>query len=467
MRLSRVLLCLAAAVLLASGAIAQDLPARCAGLCRADDDGHFVAMADLARPSSALDGDDLLAPVNRSPAGALPPDYSPTDMVNLETMRPTRAWRCTPPRRQCLRREAARAYRRLARAMREAGHSPHVSSAFRAYAVQCSTFARWARPEHGGFCAATTVSALPGHSQHQLGTTIDLFTYAWTGEGDKFRPGFGCSPGGRWIAEHGPEHGFVLPYPLHPDYRAPGSECRASEEGVARIDPRTGYRYEPWHLRYVGIDNAARFREALRASGPGTHGEITVEQWLGGERAIAAPVCDGCNCDRCATFGSEGPCRTPAWVLDDRGRYGAPEHAPRVLGASMRREGERITLEVRVDVAQNTATQPPLLSAGTFYRRGERAVWLDAERRRTFEAIEGTYRIAIGFDRRADWPWHAALVGAERDGLENGFGAAIPATPGELVVRVRMEGVRRGTLVRVGIAHGRSVDGVDWRGRAP
>ena len=113
-------------------------------------------MADVVRGSSPLDGDDLRALVNRSPTGTLPPSYAPRDLVDLETLRPARPFRCTPPGTQCLRRQAAHAFQGLARAMRQAGLSPVVSSAFRRYGVQCSTFLRWARRD--GFCEAASAS---------------------------------------------------------------------------------------------------------------------------------------------------------------------------------------------------------------------------------------------------------------------------------------------------------------------
>lgn len=469
-RKGRALFGVVAALAVVGGAFAQELPARCTDLSRPDDEGRFVAMADLARPESALDGDDLLVVVDRSPEGALPPSYRPDDLVDLATMRPERAWRCTPPARQCLRREAALAYRGLAEAMRAAGHAPHVGSAFRDYRVQCGTFHRWA--ERSDFCEAARASALPGHSQHQLGTTLDLFTYAWTNEGDKFRPGFGCSDGGRWIAEHAHEHGFVLPYPLHADFRAEGSDCAAVGGDEDRRDPRTGYRYEPWHLRYVGRDAAARFRAAWLASGPGTPSEIALDPWLRAEARAAmpvgVPVCDGCNCDRCATFADDGPCETPAWRLDASGARPAPAHPPRVIGATLARDGERVVLEARVVVAPNTTTQGPIVTeaSGAWFRRGAAEVSL-ARGPRRFPPIDGAWRLAIGFDQRDDWPWRVALVREDRDGVENGFDAPIPAAPGELIVRVPMDGVQPGTRVRVGVAAGRGSAAAAWSGTAP
>lgn len=456
---------------LAGGAWAQELPARCTGLCRADRAGHFVSRPDLFVAGGRLTGDDLLAPVDRTPSGTLPPDFAPDDLVDLESMRPMRAHRCTPPAHQCLRREAARAYRSMARAMREAGQSPHVSSAFRAYRVQCSTFLGWA--QDGGFCEATTSSALPGHSEHQLGTTLDLFTYGWTNEGNKFRPGYGCSPGGRWIAEHAHEHGFVLSYPLHPDYRREGSECAAIEGGEERIDPRTGYRYEPWHLRYVGVDAAARFREARQRSGPGTLEEITLGQWLArraGRERTNAPVCDGCNCDRCATVatGDDAPCETPALRLASDGTVLEATEPPRLRSARLSREGGTLLLEARLSVPQNTWTQPPVVSetSAARYRRGTRAALLPEAGPRRYPAMPDAHRLVIGFDRRDDWPWSAALVTTDRDGSPNGLLERIPASPGELTVMVPMDGVSPGTLVRVGLARGRDATEA-FRERAP
>lgn len=421
-----------------------------------------MARADLIRASSSLDGDSLLALVNRSPTGALPPNYAPRDLVDLATGR-TAGWReCTPPRKQCLRREAAGAYRAMAAAMEREGLSPYVSSAFRAYRVQCATFQSWA--DRDGFCATASTSALPGHSQHQLGTTIDLFTREWMEGGNKFRAGYGCSEGGRWLEAHAGEYGFVLPYPLHPDYRRGESSCAAVDGGEERIDPRTGYRYEPWHLRFIGVENARRFERAQADSGPNTPSEITLEQWLRREHGIAeaigAPVCDGCNCDRCATYaaasGNErSPCERPAMVLDEEGRPQPASELPRLLSARLERAGEQVQIVVRVHVPQNTWTQPPIVtsSSGAVFRRGQSAVHLPGRGPRHYPTVEGTWRLVVGFEARGrSWPWRLALVQPSRDGTDNGVNARLPAAPGEIELRVPMEGVTPGTLVRVALA---------------
>lgn len=66
--------------------------------------------------------------------------------------------------------------------------------------------------------------APPGHSQHQLGTTIDFGSIS---------DGFAETPAGKWILRNGWRFGFSLSYP----------EGRTAE---------TGYKYESWHYRYIG-----------------------------------------------------------------------------------------------------------------------------------------------------------------------------------------------------------------------
>jgi LAS superfamily LD-carboxypeptidase LdcB len=76
--------------------------------------------------------------------------------------------------------------------------------------------------------------ARPGHSEHQLGTTIDVTT---EGETDVDQS-WGATPQGQWVATNAHKYGFLLSYP----------------QGATE---RTCYDYEPWHLRYVGRELAA------------------------------------------------------------------------------------------------------------------------------------------------------------------------------------------------------------------
>lgn len=79
-----------------------------------------------------------------------------------------------------------------------------------------------------GQAATDRFSARPGHSEHHTGLAIDL---------NSLKTAFGETPEGKWLAEHCAEYGFILRYP------------KDSEE-------ITGYIYEPWHIRYVGVEFA-------------------------------------------------------------------------------------------------------------------------------------------------------------------------------------------------------------------
>lgn len=128
----------------------------------------------------------------------------------------------------------------LADAARDAGHPIAVQSGYRSYAYQVATFQGWvARSSER---EARKVSARPGHSEHQLGTAVDLRS-----AGDATPPweldDFATTPAGRWLAEHAWEYGFVMSYP----------------KGAA---DETCYSYEPWYYRYVGRDVAAAITES-------------------------------------------------------------------------------------------------------------------------------------------------------------------------------------------------------------
>ena len=81
-----------------------------------------------------------------------------------------------------------------------------------------------------GQAAADRYSARPGHSEHQSGLAIDINSTAFD---------FDQTPEGKWLAAHCAEYGFVIRYP----------------KGKEEI---TGYMYEPWHVRYVGKELAAK-----------------------------------------------------------------------------------------------------------------------------------------------------------------------------------------------------------------
>lgn len=398
-----------------------------------------------------VDGDDLLALVNRSPTGALSPDYAPRDLVDIRDLSPRSAGECDGAH-TCLRHDAAVALRSMLDAMKAAGMPGRVESAFRGFRTQCWVFGGWASKARGGFCEATTQSALPGHSQHQLGTTVDMFTTEWTMSGSVFRDGFGCTPGGKWLEDNSWTFGFVLPYPIDPDDRKDGSLCATRWDHAVPIDPKTGYKHEPWHLRYLGIEAAKSLHEAFLASGPGSPGEITLEQWLRARRDLPGdselPVCDGCACGACATMAAEGdktPCGDASLQLDDAGRAVAPEELPHLVDASVDREKDGVRLvSVKVHVPAHTPTQPPITTdrEPTYEATSSFTAlspYPDTQPHR-YDDLPGAWRVAIEPSPRGQspWPWRASLANADLETTWNRANLLLPSKPGEAVVRVRL-----------------------------
>ena len=236
----------------------------------------FLAPADTR--VAFVNGDDWLAIVNRSPTGALAPDYAPTDLVDLKDGRARTAAECGS-QRECLRRDAAMALHAMFDAMRAEGIEGRVQSAFRGFGTQCWVFDSWARQARGGFCEATEQSALPGHSQHQLGTDARRIHQGVDGRRSSNGPG-GLS---RRLRVHAWRHlarrlrlavrvrGLLS---IHPDDRKGASRCATRTDRPVPIDPKTGYKSEPWHVRYIGVDAAARYHDAWLESRPGSPDEI-------------------------------------------------------------------------------------------------------------------------------------------------------------------------------------------------
>lgn len=106
------------------------------------------------------------------------------------------------------------------------------ASGYRSYERQESIYAN--NVSNRGQEATDKISSRPGHSEHQTGLAMDVTTASVN---YSLQESLGDQPEGQWLAEHAHEYGFIIRYP----------------EGKSSI---TGYSYEPWHLRYVGIDTA-------------------------------------------------------------------------------------------------------------------------------------------------------------------------------------------------------------------
>jgi LAS superfamily LD-carboxypeptidase LdcB len=152
----------------------------------------------------------------------LPLDYKPHDLVKL-----AQKWNndgADMPKQ--MRTEAAQAVERMLAAAEQAGIRIRVASSFRSADKQRDLYLKKIR--RSGL--DQKLVAKPGHSEHQLGTVVDL-----CGANRKavLVAEFGQTPEGRWLRENATRFGFRQSYTV---------------ENAAQ----TGYEPEPWHFRYMG-----------------------------------------------------------------------------------------------------------------------------------------------------------------------------------------------------------------------
>ncbi|RUT33359.1 D-alanyl-D-alanine carboxypeptidase family protein [Paenibacillus zeisoli] len=158
----------------------------------------------------------------------LPDDYEPKDLVYPNV--PFTFSEKIDKRK--MRKEAAAALEEMFAGAEKDGISLAGVSAYRSKKTQTSLFNRYVKKD--GLEKAKTYSAVPGYSEHQTGLAIDV-----SGSDGKCAAEscFGGTKEAEWLKEHAQEYGFIIRYP----------------EGKESI---TGYKYEPWHIRYVGKDIA-------------------------------------------------------------------------------------------------------------------------------------------------------------------------------------------------------------------
>jgi D-alanyl-D-alanine carboxypeptidase len=128
----------------------------------------------------------------------------------------------------------------MTRAAKKAGKPIAVRSAYRSYTDQIATFDAWVRAS--GRAAALKASARPGHSEHQLGTTID-FRSSSSAKAPWDYTDWATTGPGRWMKNNAWKYGWVMSYPKGKF----GKTC---------------YQYEPWHYRYVGRPMAERVHDS-------------------------------------------------------------------------------------------------------------------------------------------------------------------------------------------------------------
>jgi D-alanyl-D-alanine carboxypeptidase len=130
----------------------------------------------------------------------------------------------------------------------ETGLQMQSQSAYRPYQTQVEVYAGWVASK--GQAGADLTSARPGFSEHQTGLAIDVSALPSV---CALQACFADTPQGQWLAANSWKYGFVLRYP----------------SGQTAI---TGYEFEPWHYRYVGVETATDYFES---------GSPTLESYFG------------------------------------------------------------------------------------------------------------------------------------------------------------------------------------------
>jgi D-alanyl-D-alanine carboxypeptidase len=167
-----------------------------------------------------------------------PQDYAPADLVAIDIAGGGQ-----------LRAEAAGQMQALLAAYTaETGETMQSLSTYRSYSRQVDVYNGWV--SQLGQEAADLTSARPGYSEHQTGWTMDLGAVPNSCALDQC---FGQTSQGLWLAAHSWEYGFIIRYP----------------DGYT---PITGYEYEPWHVRYVGVALATEMHNT---------GVMTLEEMFG------------------------------------------------------------------------------------------------------------------------------------------------------------------------------------------
>ncbi len=136
------------------------------------------------------------------------------------------------------------AFEKMKAGAKKDGINVWISSGYRNYYRQDELYSYYCKRD--GVAAADRYSARPGHSEHQAGLAIDVNSASTVAYNNTYKNV------GEWIAAHCWEYGFILRYP----------------EGKEDI---TGYKYEAWHIRYVGIELSTKIKES----------GLTLEEYFG------------------------------------------------------------------------------------------------------------------------------------------------------------------------------------------
>ena len=143
-----------------------------------------------------------------------PIDYSPKDLTGVGNG-------------QLMRKEAAGAFVQLISAANVDGLKIGPWSGYRSYGIQVGVYNN--EVKKNGQAVADSQSAKAGYSEHQTGFAIDV------SKGSCSEDCFGNTKESKWLSAHAYEYGFIIRY-------------TTDKQAI------TGYRYEPWHIRYIGTE---------------------------------------------------------------------------------------------------------------------------------------------------------------------------------------------------------------------
>lgn len=192
---------------------------------------YFTPSSNLKAGIPKLTATERLRLVNKQ--HGLPASYRSQQLVTLTI--PTVYTKGSE--RTLMAAEAAHALARLYYDGRKQGHTLYALSAYRSYATQKSLYNYWVNAR--GTAYASMYVARPGHSEHQTGLAVDMTS-------KQMRMGlyasFDQTPEGKWMIQNAHRYGYIVRYP----------------KGKEKI---TGYNYEPWHLRYVGVKEATTMKQ--------------------------------------------------------------------------------------------------------------------------------------------------------------------------------------------------------------
>jgi zinc D-Ala-D-Ala carboxypeptidase len=196
------------------------------------DDIFFNQIKEVNGQKIILNPDNTMALVNKQ--FGLPETFLPNDLV-----RPKVSFSFGNQKidKSLMRKEAALALEKMFKEAKRSGIELFAVSGYRSYDYQQSLF--HAEVDKVGLDKAVEAVAVPGQSEHQTGLAMDISS---RGENMLLTAEFGNSKEGKWLTENAHRFGFILRYP----------------KGKESI---TGYQYEAWHFRYIGINAATIIHE--------------------------------------------------------------------------------------------------------------------------------------------------------------------------------------------------------------